>query len=60
VQKNKPNNAFAHLAAGGVAAMRNASGHGMQKLAAAGGMSEFMTRASAMVSIKSPRIVRTG
>lgn len=45
LQKNKPNNAFAKLAAEGVAAMKSASGYGGQKLAAAGGFSEFMTRA---------------
>ena len=44
MRQAKPDNAFAHLAAEGVAAMRSASGHSMQKLAAAGGMSEFMTR----------------
>jgi len=44
MQQAKPDNAFAHLADEGVAAMRSASGHSMQKLAAAGGMSEFMTR----------------
>lgn len=45
LQKTKPNNAFSQLAADGLGAMRNASSHGLQKLAAAGGMSEFMTRA---------------
>lgn len=45
LQKSKPDNAFAQLATNGLVAMRNASGHGIQKLAAAGGMSEFMTRA---------------
>lgn len=45
LQKAKPDNAFAQLASEGLAAMRNASGHSMQRLAAAGGMSEFMTRA---------------
>jgi len=45
LQKAKPDNAFAQLASGGLVAMRNASGHSMQRLAAAGGMSEFMTRA---------------
>ena len=43
--QSKPDNAFANLTAEGVAALHNASGHGMQKLASAGGMSEFMTRA---------------
>jgi biopolymer transport protein ExbB len=45
LQQGKPDNAFASLAAEGVTALRSASGHGIQKLAAAGGMSEFMTRA---------------
>jgi biopolymer transport protein ExbB len=45
LQKTKPNNAFASLAAEGVNALRNANAHGIQKLAAAGGISEFMTRA---------------
>ena len=45
LQKTNPNNAFASLATEGVDALRNANTHGIQKLAAAGGMSEFMTRA---------------
>ena len=45
MSKTRPNNAFAGLAAEGVDALRNANTHGIQKLAAAGGMSEFMTRA---------------
>ena len=45
LQQVGPDNAFAVLAAEGLAATRNASGYGAQKLAAAGGMSEFMTRA---------------
>lgn len=45
LRQNKPDNAFANLAAEGLAAMHTASSHGIQKLAAAGGMSEFMTRA---------------
>jgi biopolymer transport protein ExbB len=45
LQKTKQNNAFASLATEGVDALRNANKHGIQKLAAAGGMSEFMTRA---------------
>ena len=45
LQKNKTDNAFAQLAVEGVTAMKNANTHGMQKLAAAGGMSEFMARA---------------
>lgn len=43
--KTKPDNAFAMLSKDGLAATHNATGYGMQKLAAAGGMSEFMTRA---------------
>lgn len=45
LKKVKPDNAFANLADEGLTALRNASSHGVQKLAAAGGMSEFMTRA---------------
>ena len=45
LQKSKPDNAFANLAAEGLAAMKNAGSYGGQKLAAAGGLSEFMTRA---------------
>jgi biopolymer transport protein ExbB len=45
LQQGKPDNAFANLATEGVAALRSASNHGFHKLAAAGGMSEFMTRA---------------
>lgn len=45
LSKTRPNNAFASLAVEGVDALRNANTHGIQKLAAAGGMSEFMTRA---------------
>lgn len=45
LKQGKPDNAFANLATEGLAALRNASSHGLQKLAAAGGMSEFMTRA---------------
>lgn len=45
LQQAKSDNAFANLAAEGLRAMRNAGTHGAQKLAAAGGMSEFMTRA---------------
>jgi biopolymer transport protein ExbB len=45
LQHTKPDNAFANLATEGLAALRNASRHGVEKLAAAGGMSEFMTRA---------------
>jgi biopolymer transport protein ExbB len=41
----KPDNAFASLAAEGVTALRNAGNHGAHKLIAAGGMSDFMTRA---------------
>lgn len=45
LKKSKPNNAFASLAFEGLRASRNASAYGVQKLAVAGGMSEFMTRA---------------
>jgi biopolymer transport protein ExbB len=45
LQQAKPDNAFANLAAEGLTALHNASSHGMHSLAAAGGMSEFMTRA---------------
>lgn len=45
LQQGKPDNAFASLATEGVTALSNASRHGIQNLAAAGGMSEFMTRA---------------
>jgi biopolymer transport protein ExbB len=45
LQQTKPDNAFASLAAEGLTSVNNASHHGIQKLAAAGGMSEFMTRA---------------
>ena len=45
LKKSKPNNAFANLAFEGLRASRNASAYGVQKLAVAGGMSEFMTRA---------------
>ncbi|PKO45860.1 MAG: biopolymer transporter ExbB [Betaproteobacteria bacterium HGW-Betaproteobacteria-22] len=40
-----PDNAFAMLAAEGLAATRNASGYGALQLAATGGLAEFMTRA---------------
>jgi biopolymer transport protein ExbB len=36
--------AFSDLASDALAAVRNANGHGVQKLAAAGGMAEFLTR----------------
>ncbi len=45
LKKTIPDNAFSQLAADGLDAMHNAGAHGLQKLAAAGGMSEFMTRA---------------
>lgn len=45
LQQTKPDNAFANLAAEGLSAQQSASRHGVQKLVAAGGMSEFMTRA---------------
>lgn len=45
LHKIKPDNAFASLASEGLTAMRNSNGYGTYKLAAAGGLSEFMTRA---------------
>ncbi len=45
VKQGKPDNAFANLAAEGLGALRDAGSYGSQKLAVAGGMSEFMTRA---------------
>lgn len=45
MEQIKPDNAFANLASEGLVAMRNAGKHGAHKLAAAGGISEFMTRA---------------
>ena len=45
LKQTKPDNAFAKLAAEGLTAMRNSNGYGAHKLAAAGGTSEFMTRA---------------
>ena len=45
LQKTKPDNAFANLANDGLAALEHASRYSVQKLAVAGGMSEFMTRA---------------
>jgi biopolymer transport protein ExbB len=45
LHNTKSSSAFANLATEGVDALRNASIRGVQKLAAAGGMSEFMTRA---------------
>lgn len=45
LKQMKPDNAFTTLALEGLTATRNAQAYGMQKLAAAGGMSEFMTRA---------------
>ena len=45
LNQGKPNNAFSNLATEGMAALRSASGFGNQKLVAAGGFSEFMTRA---------------
>jgi biopolymer transport protein ExbB len=45
LKKNKPDNAFAILAAEGLAAARHARGYDVQKLVAVGGISEFMTRA---------------
>jgi biopolymer transport protein ExbB len=45
VYKDGTDNAFADLASQALAALRNGNGHGLQKLAAAGGMTEFLTRA---------------
>ncbi|HOY87547.1 MAG TPA: MotA/TolQ/ExbB proton channel family protein [Methylotenera sp.] len=42
---SKSDNAFANLAKEGLGALRNAGSFGSQKIAVAGGMSEFMTRA---------------
>jgi len=45
IQREGINNAFADLAFQALEAMRNANGRGLQKLAAAGGLVEFLTRA---------------
>ncbi len=45
LKQGRINNAFASLALAGIEATQSAQQFGMQKLAAAGGMSEFMTRA---------------
>ena len=45
LRQGKPDNAFANLATEGLSALRNAGSFGSQKLAGAGGISEFMTRA---------------
>lgn len=45
LKQAKPDNAFANLATEGLSAHRNAGSFGSQKLVAAGGISEFMTRA---------------
>lgn len=45
LKQGEVNNAFASLALAGVDATKSAQQFGMQKLAVAGGMSEFMTRA---------------
>ncbi|MGV3582929.1 MAG: MotA/TolQ/ExbB proton channel family protein [Methylophilus sp.] len=45
MEQVKSDNAFANLASEGLVAMRSAGKHGAHKLAAAGGISEFMTRA---------------
>jgi biopolymer transport protein ExbB len=45
LQKEEVNNAFAELANQALTAGREGSRHGVQKLAAAGGLSEFVTRA---------------
>lgn len=44
LEQTPPDNAFAMLAAEGLAATRNASSYGTLQLAATGGMAEFMTR----------------
>ncbi len=44
LQKNKPDNAFSNLANQGLEALKKAHQQGLQKLAAAGGGAEFMTR----------------
>ena len=45
LKQGKPDNAFVNLATEGLSALRNAGSFGSQKLAGAGGISEFMTRA---------------
>lgn len=45
LKQNQSNNAFSHLAAEGINALRNAGSFGQQKITVAGGLSEFMTRA---------------
>ncbi|NOT65487.1 MAG: MotA/TolQ/ExbB proton channel family protein [Methylotenera sp.] len=45
LKQTKPDNAFANLAAEGLEAQRSAGSFGAQKIAVAGGLSEFMTRA---------------
>ncbi|NOT16275.1 MAG: MotA/TolQ/ExbB proton channel family protein [Methylotenera sp.] len=45
VKQGKPDNAFANLATEGLGALRNVGSFGGAKIAAAGGLSEFMTRA---------------
>lgn len=45
LKQGQSNNAFANLATEGLNALRNAATYGSQKVAVAGGMSEFMTRA---------------
>lgn len=44
VNKSLADNSFADLAARAITAVRSGNGHGLQKLAAAGGMAEFLTR----------------
>jgi biopolymer transport protein ExbB len=45
VRQESTNNAFSSLALQAIATVRNGNEHGLQKLAAAGGMAEFLTRA---------------
>ncbi|MGB4813186.1 MAG: MotA/TolQ/ExbB proton channel family protein [Methylophilaceae bacterium] len=45
LKQSQADNAFANLTSEGLTALRSAGGYGSQKLAVAGGMSEFMTRA---------------
>ncbi len=45
IKQSGTDNAFADLAAQALTAAHSGNGHGLQKLAAAGGLSEFLTRA---------------
>jgi biopolymer transport protein ExbB len=45
IKREATNNSFAELAGQALTAAHNGHGHGLQKLAAAGGMAEFLTRA---------------